>query len=452
MPEPDLLALATRVASQASGDEQVEAYVARVRETDVKVFDGDVESLTVAETEGVGVRVVVDGRQGYAWAGTLDPAVVEETLAEARDNARFGEPDEHAGLAAPSDCAGVDPVPLDLWRDELLGVSTADKVALALSLEAAARAADPRLRGVESATYGDAAAEMAVVTSTGIASTARRTMASCAAHALAGDGADTRSGVGFSAGRAVSELDVDAAARDAAMRAVRLLGARPVPSRRTAVVLDPLVSRSLLALVGAALNGEAILKGRSLFAGRSGEQVAAPGVTLLDDATRAEAFGAAAHDSEGIPTRPVELITGGTLTGVLHNVFSARRAGAKTTASAVRAGYTSPPGVGARALSLVPGVRSQDEILAVAGEALYVQSVSGLHSGTNVVSGDFSVGADGLMIRDGAFAEPVREVTLASTLQRMLLDIVEVGADLTWLPGGAAGMTLLIDGMTLSGS
>ena len=80
-----------------------------------------------------------------------------------------------------------------------------------------------------------------------------------------------------------------------------------------------------------------------------------------------------------------------------------------------------------------------------------MQSVSGLHSGTNPISGDFSVGAEGLMVRDGEFAEPVREVTIASTLQRMLLDVAEVGDDLTFLPGAAAGVTVLVGEMTLSG-
>ena len=139
--------------------------------------------------------------------------------------------------------------------------------------------------------------------------------------------------------------------------------------------------------------------------------------------------------------------------GFLHNVYTGRRSGAGTTGSAVRGGFKSTPGVGARALRLEPGelTRRGDHGVG-AGEALYVQSVSGLHSGTNPVSGDFSVGAEGLMVRDGAFAEPVREVTIASTLQRMLLDVAEIGADLTWLPGGAAGMTLLVGDMTLSGA
>jgi PmbA protein len=90
--------------------------------------------------------------------------------------------------------------------------------------------------------------------------------------------------------------------------------------------------------------------------------------------------------------------------------------------------------------------------LVAAGEAFYVQSVSGIHSGTNTVSGDFSVGAEGLMVRNGEFAEPIREVTIASTLPRMLSEITAIGSDLTWFPGGAAGLTLLISEMTISGS
>ncbi len=210
------------------------------------------------------------------------------------------------------------------------------------------------------------------------------------------------------------------------------------------------MTRSLLALLGAALSGEAVLKGRSMFVGRQGEQVAAANVTLVDDPTLPDAFGAATHDGEGVPTRRVELVAAGVLQGFLQNVYTARRAGTRTTGSAVR-GFKSTPSVGARALHLRPGTKTPEAIVASVPEALYVQSVSGLHSGTDPVSGDFSVGAEGLMVRGGSFAEPVREVTIASTLPRMLLDVVEVGADLTWLPGGS-GLTLLLSDMTMSGA
>jgi PmbA protein len=276
-------------------------------------------------------------------------------------------------------------------------------------------------------------------------------MCSCSSFSIAGDADDTQTGYGFSVGRAFDELDPADAARTAAERAVRLLGATKPRTQRLPVVLDPLVTRSLLAILGSALGGESVLKNRSMFVGRDGEQVAAPRVTLRDDPTLPEALGAASHDAEGVPTRPVDLIAGGVLLGYLHNTYTGRRSGAATTGSAVRGGFKSTPGVGARALYLEPGPLGPDEVLASVPTALYVQSVSGLHSGTNPVSGDFSVGAEGLMVRDGGLAEPVREVTIASTLQRILLDVGEIGADLTWLPGGGAGMTLLVTEMTMSG-
>jgi len=117
----------------------------------------------------------------------------------------------------------------------------------------------------------------------------------------------------------------------------------------------------------------------------------------------------------------------------------------------VRGGYATPPGVGSRALVLLPGEHTPEEILAAVGDALYVQSVSGLHSGTNPVSGDLSLGAEGLLVRGGEFAEPVREVTIASTVPRMLQDVADIGSDLVWLPGGAAGVTLLVGEMAISG-
>jgi len=447
----DLLSVARAVAQRANVGEQVEAYVSRVRETEVKVHAGAVEALVVAERAGVGVRVLVDGRQGFAWAGSLDADVVDEALGEARDNARFATPDEHARIPTPGDCEH--PVAdLDLWRPDVLSTDTEAKVELGLAVEAATRAADERVRAVESARYGDTALEMALANSHGVEVANRRTTCAVTSYAMAGHGAETRTGSGFSAGRAFADLDPDVAGRDAAERAVRLLGASQPPTRTLPVVFDPLVTRSLLAIIGAALGAENVAKGRSMFADRLGEEVAAACVTLTEAPVVAAAFGATPYDAEGVPTRVVALVSGGVLDGLLHNVSTAHRAGTTTTGSAVRGGCASAPGAGARALALRPGAHGPEEILAIAGDALYVQSVSGLHSGTNPVSGDFSVGAEGLIVRDGALGEPVREVTIASTLPRMLLDVTEVGNDLTWLPGGAAGVTLMVAEMTVSGS
>ena len=136
----------------------------------------------------------------------------------------------------------------------------------------------------------------------------------------------------------------------------------------------------------------------------------------------------------------------------VHASYSARRAGTVSTGNATRAGFAGTPGVGCLALQLQPGTRSQAELIADVDDGLLVQSVAGLHSGVNPVSGDFSTGASGMLITNGTVGAPVRELTIASTLQRMLLDIVEIGGDVDWLPMRAAGVSLVIRDVMMSGA
>ena len=152
MTGPGLLDIAEQVVGWAGPGFDVEAFVAREQETEVRAYQGEVESLTAATSVGIGVRVVRDGRQGFAYAAALDDETLRETFDEALDNSRFGSVDEFAGVAEPD---GVEPASLDLHRSELVDFPTEDKVALALELERATLAADPRVTGVESADYAD---------------------------------------------------------------------------------------------------------------------------------------------------------------------------------------------------------------------------------------------------------------------------------------------------------
>ncbi len=451
----DLVGLADRVVDQAGAGEQLEVYVARGQDTEVRAYDGEVESLSSATSSGLGVRVLLadegggGNRLGLAWAGSLDDQVVAATVAEARDNARYATPDPYVTLAEPD---GVAAAEVDLWDPSLADMPTDRKVDLALSLERQVRRADPRIRQVSSADYGDERVEVALASTAGIRSFTRRTSVFLSVSAIAGEGADTQTGSGFSVGRSPADLDPDRAANDAVERAVRMLGSTKARSGRCTVIFDPRVVSTLLSVVSSALSGVAVVKGRSFFAGRVGEVVAAPTVALVDDPTDPRAFGAAAYDSEGLACRRNALIEDGVLRGFLYDTVSGRRAGTVSTGSAVRGGFAGTPGPGCRALVLDPGDLDQSGVLAAVGEGLFVQSITGVHSGVNAVSGDFSVGAEGLMVRDGVLAEPVREVTVASTLQRMLQSILHIGGDVEWLPGIAAGQTLAIGDMQLSGS
>ncbi len=432
----------------AGPSEQVEAFVARSTSTSVKAYGGEVESLTQASSAGVGVRVIVDHREGFAYAGTLDEGVVLEALAEARDNATFGEPDEFNGLATPD---GVVPAELDLWPEHLAEVPTADKVAMALELEKATLGRDPRVTSVRVAMFADSLGEGAVATSTGIRAWGRAGMSHLAVQALASHDGETQIAGGLSVGREVSDLSIDEAADDAVLRATRLLGSTKPTTQRLTLVLEPRIATTILGIVGGMLNGDAVLKGRSPFADRVGEVVASALLTFVDDPTDLRSLGAEAHDGEGLARRRNELVSDGVLQGFLQNSYTGRRSGTASTGSAER-GIASTPGVGAGALAVAPGSGTHEQVLGAVDHGLFVTSMAGLHSGVNPVSGDFSVGVEGLMIKSGELAEPIREATIASTIQRLLLDISAVGADLEWLPDGSGGVTLVIPDIAMSGA
>ena len=449
----ELLEHASRILEGARGGEEIEVYMSRGVDTEVQAYRGEVEQLSSAASSGVGIRVLHDGpsgaRVGTAWAGSLEAQAIESALREARDNARFATEDEFVAFARPD---GVIGATLKLSDESVSLTSMDQKIAMAIDLERMVRDGDPRIRQVDSANYSDYVVEAAIVSTTGIRATYARSGVYVSVEAIASDGTDDQTGWGLSAGRAPGDLDISVAARDAVNRATRMLGAVKIPSTKCTAVFDPRSAATLLAIIGGALSGEAVVRGRSFFANREGEMVASPEWTLLDDPTDPRHFSASVYDGEGLACRRNVLIEDGRLMGFVYDTIAARRAGTVSTGSAIRGGIAGSPSAGCRALQLRPGGFDQTEILRQVGNGIYVESLMGVHSGVNPVSGDFSVGVTGLMIRDGELAEPVREVTVASTLQRMLLDVQHVGIDVEWLPGSAAGQTVSIGGIAVSGA
>jgi PmbA protein len=386
----------------------------------------------------VSITVIVDGRTGASSAGAFDDTSWREVLAEARENATFGTPDEFAGLAEPD---GVAVVEQKLWDDDLAAFPTDKKIEIAKELERLVLAEDARIR-IDDVNYSDGSTEEASATTLGIRSSSRSNSCYATVSVLVDDNGETQTGWAYALGDNPLVFDLPAAARKAAERATRLLGAVKPASKVTTVVLDPMVTAQFLGIIGSTLNGESVSKGRSIFADRIGQQVASPLVTLVDDPTDSRSYYARETDGDGLAARRNVLVENGVLKMFVHDAYSARRMNTKSTGNAG----------GCVALQLTPGTKTQEELIAGISEGVLIDSVQGLHSGVNPVSGDFSTGASGLMIRDGKTAEPVREFTIASTLQRMLLDVAEIGCDVDWLPMRATGVSLVITGVTMSGA
>ena len=440
--------VARGLLASALPGEDVEVCVGRSLETTVRVHGGDVESLTVAESRGVGVRVVVGRREGHAHAGSFDADVVGDLVAEARDNAAFAQTDERVGLAVPD---RVEATPVDRWDESVASTSVDDKISLALALEGAVLAADSRIRGVRASVYGDSSSEAVVQSTTGIESHTAATMSSLSTSVLVDDvDGGTRTGGAVDAARGPVGLDVDKVAELAVARGLQLLGAVAPATGRPIVVFEPRFAATILGLVAGMLSGERVVKGRTPFADRVGDNIAAEILSLFDDPTDPTSLAAAAFDGEGLACRRVPLISGGALDGFLHDTRSAKGLDTTSTGSALRS-VRGGPSPGHRSLHVTAGAGGLDDFIAGIDDGLLVASLQGLHSGVNAVSGDLSVGVEGVRIRDGSLAEPIREGTLAGAIPRMLLDITAVGADVEHQPGGSIVPSLVMEGLTLGG-
>jgi PmbA protein len=436
-------------AALAGGASDAEALAEESTSRRIRVYDGEVESLSDAGGRGVGVRAFAGARSGYAYGTDLSGEGVMEIARAARDAAEVADEDEHSGLPAAFGTTAVD----GLASPALAGWSTERKVELALAIERAARSHDG-VTQVENAVYSDAEGSVALVNSRGFSASYSATQAWAYASAFAGEGADLMTGLGVGLGRDPDALDPEAIGDEAAERALALMGARRPRSRRCAVVLDAFVAASFLGFIGSMLSADAVQRGRSLFAGREGDEVADPVLALADDGTLPDGPATAPFDGEGSPTRRTPLIEGGRLLGFLYDARTARKADTETTGNASRGSYRSPPSVGATNLTIEPGSEDLAGLVSAAGDGLYVTDVAGLHSGVNPVSGTFSVGASGRLIEGGELAAPVRELTIASDLVAMLRAVRAVGSDGRWVPfgGSVKAPPVLIGEMSVSGS
>jgi len=451
MSQPDLERIAQRAveAAQAAGADDAEAWVEEAVTRQIRVYEQNVESLTDAGSRGIGLRVFLDGRSGYAYGTDLSDEGVTALAGEASEGAAVADPDEFGGLPDELGAAEVK----GLHADGLAAWSTERKIELAVEIERAARAHDG-VSQVEDTVYADAEGSVALANSRGFRSSYEASSAWAYASVFAGEGADLMTGLGVGLGREPDELDPRAIGDEAAGRALALVGARQPESRRCPVVLDAFVAASFIGFIGGMLSADAVQRGRSLFADREGDEIASAAIRLADDGIDPEGPDSAPFDGEGSARRRTPLIEDGRLLTFLFDARTARKGGRATTASASRGSYRTPPSVGTSNLLLEPGDADLDELIRRAGEGLYVTDVAGLHSGVNPVSGTFSVGATGRLIEGGELGRPAREMTIASDLVSMLKAVQAVGSTTRWVPfgGSVKAAPLLIGEMSVSGA
>lgn len=446
----DYAKLAKNLVSRAkkAGAQQAEVFMQVGRESSVRVRDGEVEDLTQATSKGVGIRVFAKNRLGFAFTSDFEPKSLERFVDRAVELAKAAAPNTLNGLPEKKELKGREELK-GLFDDAVANLAPDWKIQQALEIEKAGRSYDQRVKTFESVGAGDYVSEVHIASSEGLVDSYSGTYVFLYAVPVAQDSnGQLQTSYWVDYKRFLKDLDApDAVGREAARRAVRMLGARKVKTQRVPVIFDQMMAGSFVANIASAANGDSVFKKATIFAPLLGKKVAAPNVSIVDDGLLPRGIASSPFDGEGVPTRKTSIIENGVLKNFLYDAFTARKAKTKSTGNAQR-GYSSLPHIGIHNLYLEKGQTAPEEMIRGVKNGFYVTAMLG--SGANPVTGDYSRGANGMWIENGELAYPVQEVTVAGNLLKMLEGIDAIGTDLEFR-GSIAAPTIRFAELTVSG-
>jgi len=447
----DYLELAKSVVEKASSDgAEVEVYIGESKNTQAKVRNGEIDQLSISGSVGMGVRVINNGRTGYAFTSDFSPESIESTWQSAQALSQVTTNDEFRKLPEPQTIPDED---LEIFDPDFESVPTADKLEFLKQMEKYAMEYDERIVVTDYCQYGDALSHVYLANSKGFAGSYSSTIAYAYLDAIAKDddgNVINATGLGF--GTSFRDLDAEQIGTDASRKAISMLGGTPVDTQKASVVLDPLVGGQILAAISSALSAEAWHRKRSFLMDRMNEEVGSSMVTLMDNGRLKGGLATAPFDAEGVPTQATRLIDEGVLQNLIYDSYSAAKAGTVSTGNATRSGHRGMPSLGASNFYMQPGIKSREDIIKGVEKGLYVMNVMQT-GGIDPITGDCSMSANGLWIENGEIKQAVSGVTIATTLDDFLMNITDVGDDLVQLPffGSIGVPTLRVDNVMIGG-
>ncbi len=437
-PQEELRRIAAQVLdhARALGASAAETEVSEGFGQTVSVRKGEVETIEYNRDKGVGVTVYIGRRRGHASTSDFKSKALRETVEAAHAIARFTAEDDCAGLADP-DLLAQSVADLDLHHPWNLGVEEA--IERARACEAAALAVDPRIRNSEGATLSTQQSHFIYANSNGFVGGYPSSRHSVMCSVIGGEGDEMQRDDWYSIARAPAELEsVEEVGRRAGERTARRLGARKIGTMDVPVLFEAPIAASLLGHFASAASGGSLYRRSSFLVDALGEQIFAPFVRIRDVPDIPRGLGSSPFDDEGVATRARDVVAGGVLNGYFLGSYSARKLGMRSTGNAG----------GSHNLILDSTGEAFDDLLRQLGRGLLVTELLGM--GVNQVTGDYSRGAAGFWVENGALAYPVHEITIAGNLKTMFKGISAIGNDVVSRSARRCG-SVLIDRMTVAG-
>ena len=424
---------------------EAEAFLLQGRELSIEVIDGQVETFKEAEEAGLGLRVINQGRLGFVFTSDLSDEAVKQVVEDAISISHYTEADPHNCLPSGKYEYPV----LEVYDPAIPAASLEAKIEMARKVEKVARSSDHRINIIERAGYEDSEFISVIMNTRGVYASGRGNFCGIYVFVVAEEDGDAQNGFSVMIKKNYKDLDSIFTGKEAAGNAIRALHARSISSAHLPCVMEPYVVTRFVSLLAQMVDAGMVQKGKSMFAGKLEQAVAAPVVNLVDDATWAGGIGTFPFDGEGVPSRRNTIIKDGILTGYLYDCHSASKAGVEPSGNGQRGSFRSLPSVGTSNFILQTGRLGSQELYDDIKKGLYITEVMGMHT-ANPISGDFSVGAAGIMIENGKLTYPVRGATIAGNLGDFFSDIESLGSDLRFF-GGRGAPSIRLKSLSIAG-
>ncbi|MBK8812493.1 MAG: TldD/PmbA family protein [Acidobacteria bacterium] len=435
-------------ALRKQGADACDVYISSSTGFKTTVRLGAIEKLQQSTSKGLGLRVFKNGATALTFTTDFQDKTIGDLVKETLEIVKVSNADEFNCLA-PKDALGEYDGTLMLFDERISEVTPERKIEMVRELEDAGRAFDKRITNSNGASWSNLAAQVTLANSDGFVGQYQTTSASMSVYLVAEENGVKQRDGWYSFNRFFEKLDSPVSIGEtAARRTVARLGGRKVRSQAVPVVLDPEVAGDFVGMIFSAAAGFNVYRRASYLIGKLGEEIVAPAITIIDDATIEDGPASRPFDAEGVRSAPLTVIENGVLKTYACDAYSAKRLNSLVTGNSGR-GYAAGPGVVASNLYLKNGTTDPKDIVRSVRNGLYLTEMFG--SGVNSVTGDFSQGASGFWIENGEITYPVQEITIAGNVLKVLENVVAIGNDLTFKRGSTASPTLLVSEMTVGG-
>ncbi len=412
---------------------EYEIYATYGDSFDVKVVGGQIDNYSVNDFIGISLRIKTGGKTGYSSTTSPNKSDIPYLVERAIDNAAVIEsPDEQ--FIYSGDEAYPSPV---TYKESLSNVSAAEKIALAQKMEKAALDYDESIvRTMGSYVCSQNSCKI-IKNSNGLDVSENYGFIAAYVIPIAEKNKSMNSGFAHTAGFGIEDLDIEKTAKEASADAIKYCGISSCDGGLMKTAIDAVAAVDLLETFMGIFSSENTQRGLSLLAGKEGVKIASDCVNITDDPTEDFSFGARGFDDEGVASRKCTVVEKGILKTLLYNLKTAKKAGVGSTASACKSSYSSPVSVGFSNFRLQAGNFSKDEILQSLNNGILITSLEGLHAGADASTGDFSLSAKGVLIKDGKEDRAVTGLTISGNIYALLLNVEALGDDVFTNPFGS---------------